>query len=194
MSSTETGALSEDLRKRLMDVARDSIAHGFRAHTPLPVEPAEFPPPLREPRATFVTLMLHSELRGCIGNLEPQRPLVEDVAANAFAAAFHDPRFVPLTEEEYPELNIRISILSPNTEIPFRSEDELLRQLRPRVDGLVIQLGIHRATFLPSVWESLPRTEDFLEHLKHKAGIHPGDDLRGLKAWRYATESFSGPC
>jgi AmmeMemoRadiSam system protein A len=194
MPSTENNALPEGLPQQLIAVARRSIEHGLSTRSPLSVDVTAYPLGLREPRATFVTLMLHEALRGCIGTLEANRPLVEDVVVNAYAAAFHDPRFSPLTEAELLEVKVRISILSPNTEVQFCTEEELLRTLRPGVDGLTIQRGDQRATFLPVVWESLPRPEDFLEHLKHKAGIPAGSGSNGLRAWRYTTESFAEPC
>ena len=148
--------LSKEDRTTLLDVARRSIQHGLTEHSPLPVKLEEYAETLRPIRATFITLETEGRLRGCIGTLEARSPLVKDVADHAFAAAFEDPRFPPLRSEEFPHLDIHISVLSPAEPLHFQSEDELLAQLRPGVDGLILRLGQQRrATFLPSVWETL---------------------------------------
>ena len=108
-------------------VARRSIEYGVRTGRPLPVDPSDFPPELREPRASFVTLHEDGALRGCIGALDPRQPLVEDVAENAFKAAFEDPRFPPVRPHELPHLEISVSVLSPLELLPVDSEEELLR-------------------------------------------------------------------
>jgi hypothetical protein len=172
----------------LLRVARESIGEGLARGRALPVRAADFPEPLRAARATFVTLHRGGLLRGCIGALEVRLPLVEDVALHAFAAAFQDPRFPPLEPPELCDLDIHVSILTPSTRIDFRDEPELLRQLRPGVDGLTIAQGNRRATFLPSVWESLPDPGDFLQHLKRKAGISGEAAAVPLLAWRYTVQ------
>ena len=129
---------------------------------------------LAQPAATFVTLKLADELRGCIGSLKPLRPLGVDVRENAIAAAFRDPRFPPLAVAEYEAVAVEISLLSADERLNVRDEADLLARLRPNVDGLVLEYGHHRATFLPQVWESLPEPRDFLVALKRKAGL-PGD-------------------
>jgi len=177
----------------LLDTARRSVAYGLEEGRPPPVRAEDYEPALRPARATFVTLDIAHRLRGCIGTLEPRLPLVEDVAQHAFDAAFRDPRFPPVSREEVPRLEVHISILSPHEPIEFRDEGDLLRQLRPGVDGLVIACGPRRATFLPSVWESLPDPVGFLDHLKQKAGIPPGPSPEPLRAWRYTAESVSEP-
>ncbi|HMP76721.1 MAG TPA: AmmeMemoRadiSam system protein A [Kiritimatiellia bacterium] len=180
--------LDEANRRRLRDIARESIRHGLSNHGPPALADAGLPAELREPGAVFVTLEINGRLRGCIGSLEPRRALAEDVNANAYAAAFVDPRFPPVTEAEVPALNIHIALLHPATPLPCTDEADLQRQLRPGIDGLILQNGHHRATFLPAVWADLPRPRDFLHHLKAKAGMPPeywGDDLR---FWRYEVE------
>jgi len=117
--------------------------------------------------------------------------LVEDVAENAWSAAFRDPRFPPLTAAELPGLGIHISVLTPPQPMHFTSEADLLRQIRPGVDGLILQDGWARGTFLPSVWESLPRVADFWTQLKHKAGLPAHHWSADLRVFRYETESFS---
>ena len=145
---------------------------------------------LREKRATFVTLTMDGALRGCIGMLEACRPLAEDVAANACAAAFEDPRFEPLSIEEFETVEIHISVLSPPEEIFFSSEAGLLEQIRPGVDGLILQEGGRRGTFLPSVWEELPDRELFWDHLKMKAGLPARYWSETLRVFRYTAEYF----
>ncbi len=129
---------------------------------------------LQEPGASFVTLTQQGALRGCIGSLAAQRPLLEDVRANAVAAALHDPRFPPLQAVELPRTRIEVSLLSAAEDMDVESEADAIAQLRPGIDGVVLRLGQARGTFLPQVWESLPRPEDFLLQLKRKAGL-PGD-------------------
>jgi uncharacterized protein len=180
-------------RAILLDIAARSIAHGLEHPRPLDLDPAEYPEPLRALRATFVTLERHADLRGCIGVLEAFRPLVVDVAHNAFAAAFEDPRFPPLRAAEYPELTLKLSVLTPAEPLTFGSEVELLAQIRPGVDGLILSDRGRRGTFLPSVWEQLPNPRDFLDHLKRKAGLPPGHWSDSLRIARYTTESFGGP-
>jgi AmmeMemoRadiSam system protein A len=145
-------------------------------------------PELKEKRATFVTLTIDGDLRGCIGMLDACRPLAEDVAQNAVSAAFHDPRFPPLSRDEFDDLKISISVLSPPQEMTFSSEADLLEQIRPSVDGLILQEGFRKGTFLPSVWEELPEKEMFFEHLKLKAGLPAGYWSDTLCVSRYTAE------
>jgi AmmeMemoRadiSam system protein A len=124
--------------------------------------------------ASFVTLTQDGDLRGCIGSLEAHRPLVVDVQKNAVAAAFHDPRFSPLSNHEFARVRVEVSQLSAAEPLAFENEAHALNQLRPRVDGLILEYGRHRSTFLPQVWETLARPEIFLAQLKRKAGL-PAD-------------------
>ncbi|HEY0722037.1 MAG TPA: AmmeMemoRadiSam system protein A [Gammaproteobacteria bacterium] len=178
-------------RKILLQLAESSIRYGITHRRPLSVEPADYPETLRQPGACFVTLASHGALRGCIGSLEARRPLVEEVVNNAFAAAFRDPRFPPLTSGELHALELHISILTSPTPLCFSSESELLAQLKPGVDGLILEDEGCRATFLPAVWESLPKPADFLCHLKRKAGLPPDHWSNTLQVSCYQTESFS---
>jgi uncharacterized protein len=180
----------ETLRERLLEVAELSVWHGLTHDHPLPVHPPDEPPPLCEPRASFVTLSRHGRLRGCIGTIEPLRPLVDDVAHNAYAAAFRDPRFLPITEAELPELVLQISLLTRPQPLVFGSEPELLQQLRPGRDGLILHDGGHRGTLLPAVWESVPDPREFLRQLKIKAGLPPEWWSDALTVERYNTVSF----
>jgi hypothetical protein len=181
---------SPEARTILLDLARRSIVHGLDRSTPLPVDPADYPEPLRAERAAFVTLHLHGELRGCIGHLEAVQPLVRDVVENAYAAAFRDPRFPPLSRQELPGLAVHISILTAPEPMTFATEADLLAQIRPGIDGLILIEGQARGTFLPSVWESLSEPRDFLNHLKRKAGLPAEHWSDRLRVERYTTESF----
>jgi AmmeMemoRadiSam system protein A len=163
--------LNAEQKRLVLDTATESIRHGVEHGKALPVNVADYPPALRVPRATFVTLTLAGELRGCIGMLEAVRPLITDVSENAYAAAFRDPRFAPVSTDEVDRLQIHVSILSESEPLAFSSEESLIAQLRPGVDGLILEAGRHRGTFLPSVWESLPEPHEFLRHLKLKAGL-----------------------
>ncbi len=167
------GGYSAEEECLLLEVARDAIAHCLREGEPLGADVDSFPPALRANRASFVSLHLGGDLRGCIGGFEASDPLVVDVAKHACDAAVRDPRFSVLTEAELAELEISISVLGPFEELHVVSEEELLQILRPRVDGVLIEEGALRATFLPSVWEQLPEPRDFLMQLKKKAGIPP---------------------
>ncbi|WP_456376610.1 AmmeMemoRadiSam system protein A [Thiolapillus sp.] len=188
MSSTK---LNEQQRLVLLHTARASIRTGLFEGHPLDVEPADFEPELQAQRATFVTLNKHGELRGCIGHLEAIQPLIKDVADNAFSAAFQDQRFPPLNKSEFDQIEIHISVLSPPEPLSFVSEQDLLQQIRPGIDGLILQDGYYRGTFLPSVWEQLPTREEFLAHLKIKAGLPANYWSDSLQVSRYTAESFS---
>ena len=191
MSSPDSNSLNGQQRLTLLEVARQSIAHGLRTGWPPRVDPTDYEPALQVKRAAFVTLNKGGRLRGCIGHLEAIQPLVTDVAENAFAAAFRDPRFPPVTAGEFDALEIHISVLSPPEPVDFTSEADLLRQIRPGIDGLILEEGPYRGTFLPSVWEQLPDRHQFLAQLKLKAGLPPDYWSDSIKVFRYATESFS---
>jgi len=184
--------LADTDRNILLDTAWESIRHGLQHGTALAVEAADFAAPLSEAGASFVTLHRRDELRGCIGSLQAFRPLVSDVAENAFAAAFRDPRFSPLRAQELGDLTLDISVLSAPQSMRFSTEQDLLQQLQPHRDGLILQEGSRRGTFLPSVWESLPEPERFLQHLKIKAGLAPDHWSQDIQVWRYSTECFGG--
>jgi uncharacterized protein len=179
---------NEIQQQQLLQVAWQSIQQGLAQGKPLPVDMSAYPPALTATRATFVTLQINHQLRGCIGTLQARRPLVEDVSANAFAAAFNDHRFTPLTAGEFENLSLYISILTPPEAMVITSEQDLLQQLQPCIDGLIIKEGNKRATFLPSVWESLPQPVDFLNRLKLKAGL-PGNYWSDtMQAYRYQAD------
>jgi len=182
--------LSTHHREILHETAYRSIEQGFKNGEALKPELSNYEDCLTEKAATFVTLKKEGELRGCIGILEPIRPLIVDVAYNAYMAAFNDRRFAPLAEDELERLSIHISVLNTPEEMSFKSEQDLIEQLRPGEDGLIIEDDGSRATFLPSVWESVDDKTEFLSHLKLKAGL-PGNYWSDtIKAKRYSVESF----
>ena len=183
-------SLGEREQEILRQVARDSIQHGLSRDRPLPVTPGSYPAPLEEPGAVFVTLEREGRLRGCIGSYVARRPLVEDVAENAFAAAFLDPRFPPLSREETDGLDLHISLLTPPVPVEATTRRELLDTLRPGVDGLLLEDPPHRATFLPQVWEALPDPDEFLDQLFMKGGLPRGHWSPTLRFHRYTVLEF----
>jgi AmmeMemoRadiSam system protein A len=191
MNDSDHNSLNTQARTVLLGVARDSIHKGLTEGCPLSADPDDYPAELRQQRASFVTINLDGQLRGCIGHLKAVQALVQDIAENAFAAAFRDPRFPPLNAEEFPPLDVHISVLSPAEPMTFSSESDLIAQLRPGVDGLILEDGAAHGTFLPSVWDSLPDPRDFLAHLKNKAGLSSRHWSPDVKVLRYRTESFS---
>jgi AmmeMemoRadiSam system protein A len=186
--STDT-PLPPALADQLVGVAWRAIRAGLDGGPRLTVRAADYPDALRAHRATFVTLRRHGELRGCIGAIVAHRPLVEDVAHNACAAAFSDPRFPPLERHELDGLDLHLSILSPMEPLTYRSEADLVRQIRPGVDGLLLEDGRHVGTLLPSVWESLPDPEAFWRALKRKAGLPADYWSPTLRVCRYTAAS-----
>jgi AmmeMemoRadiSam system protein A len=151
---------------------------------------AEDAPWLKEPGATFVTLTQQDQLRGCIGSLVAHRPLLDDVKENAIAAAFRDPRFAPLTEQEFEYTEVEVSLLSAAEPMTFSSERDALSQLRPGVDGVIFEYSHYRSTFLPQVWEQLPDPAEFMAHLKHKAGLAPSFWANEVQLSRYAVQKW----
>ncbi|MBU0743861.1 MAG: AmmeMemoRadiSam system protein A [Gammaproteobacteria bacterium] len=172
----------------LLKVADDAIKFGLKEHKIQPIKLEDYPKNLQSHGASFVTLEINKQLHGCIGTLEAYRPLIQDVAQNAYAAAFLDMRFPSLTAEEYPSITKHISILSQPTPIFFDSEENLIKQIRPGIDGLVLSDNGYRGTFLPAVWESLPQPKQFLQHLKLKAGLPENYWSKTLKIERYTVE------
>lgn len=170
----------------LLLLARNAIAQALGE----PTRPHAEPEWLDEPGATFVTLTQRGALRGCVGSLEAERALRADVSANAYAAAFRDSRFAPLTLHEYLYTDIELSLLSPLEPIECASEQQALAELRPGVDGVVFECGVHRSTFLPQVWRELPEPRAFLAHLKQKAGLPAGFWSEDVKLLRYTVTKW----
>lgn len=179
---------SKDHQQILLDIAHQSIDYGLKHGVPLPIDLYDYETELTKKRATFVTLKYNNELRGCIGMLEAIRPLITDVSENAYSAAFRDNRFAPMTQKEAQDLSISISVLSPPEPILFISEKDLLKKIRPGVDGLILKDGYHRGTFLPSVWEQVDSPQEFLKHLKLKAGLPPNHWSDSIEIERYTAE------
>ncbi|ABC32596.1 uncharacterized conserved protein [Hahella chejuensis KCTC 2396] len=151
------------------------------------VDLSRFPDTLRQQAASFVTVLKKGELRGCIGVLEAIRPLVQDVSHNAYSAAFEDPRFAPLRQEEWRLCALHISVLTPPQLLSFTSEQDLICKLKAGEDGLILSWRGHRATFLPSVWEQLPDPRVFISELKRKAGLEKEFWADDIKAEIYQT-------
>lgn len=177
-------------RCELLAIARASIEEGVETGRPKSIDLNRLPAALQAIRCTFVTLHSEGQLRGCTGSMEPVQPLAVDVSVAACQTALNDPRFYPVQAEEIAGLHIEVSILSPLRAFPVAGEADLLARLEPGVDGLVLELGPRRATFLPKVWESLPDPRQFLTELKRKAGL-PGDFWsEKMVLHRYHTETF----
>lgn len=162
--------LNSEERVILLRIAREAIEHAVNK-IPLPeLELSRLPRHLQAQGASFVTLTIDNNLRGCIGALQAYQPLAQDVQEHAVAAALDDYRFPPVSQAEVPLINIEISCLTPGQSLEYRDSDDLVRKLRPGRDGVVLCYGSRRATFLPQVWEKLPNPEDFLSHLCLKMG------------------------
>ncbi|MFW5970189.1 MAG: AmmeMemoRadiSam system protein A [Halofilum sp. (in: g-proteobacteria)] len=187
-----TGSELRSHGRDLIAVAERAIDHGLAYGLPPMVEIDRWPGPLRAERASFVTLLAADRsLRGCIGTIEPHRPLVDDINANAFAAAFEDPRFPPLRAAERPGLSCELSILTPPEPMTFTDEADLLKRLRPGVDGVLIEAGERRGTLLPAVWEQLPDPAEFWSTLKAKAGLAQEMLPDNLAVYRYRAEHIA---
>ena len=182
--------LTDKQKQQLHIIAKDSIRHGLQTGEALTIELNNYDEALQKKRATFITLHKDNQLRGCIGILEPLRPLAEDVSHNAFSAAFSDRRFPPVTTDEFDALAIHISILSTPVKMTFISEDDLVSQLRPGIDGLILEEEHHRGTFLPSVWKSIDNKQEFLNHLKQKSGLADNYWSDNVNVYRYTVEDF----
>ena len=169
--------LSQEQGNGLINLARKTIAGRLKLPGNAPwkedetSEESNFEPVLQEKRGTFVTLKIKGQLRGCMGCLTPTETTLKGVQRNAINAAFNDPRFPALTAEELEQADIEVSILTEPQVLEYTDGDNLIAKLRPNIDGVILQQGFSRATFLPQVWEQLPRTEDFLAHLCRKAGL-----------------------
>jgi len=183
--------LTDTDRSILLSLARQSIEN-FINGLPIPsLDSSTLSPILRESGASFVTLTYHGYLRGCVGALEPYQSLVEDVREHAIAAAFQDYRFPPVQSKEIKEIKIEISYLTRPKILKYKNPNELVKILRPKIDGVVLRDGMRRATFLPQVWEKIPKPEDFLEELCMKMGASA--DLwrrKKLDVLTYQVEEF----
>lgn len=183
--------LTQEERAILLRLARQALELGVHSQPLAPLDLASLPLRLAEPGACFVTLTRRGELRGCVGALEPYQPLADDVREHAVAAALQDLRFPPVTAAELPEIAIEISCLTTPQPLDYSTPDELPMRLRPGVDGVVLREGLRRATFLPQVWEKLPKPEDFLRHLCMKMGVDASYwRYKKLQVFTYQVEEF----
>ncbi|MGZ6346973.1 MAG: AmmeMemoRadiSam system protein A [Anaerolineales bacterium] len=165
--------LTEEEKRTLLRIARQALESGVKGETLPPLDPASMTTCLKEHGASFVTLTVHGNLRGCIGALEPYQPLVEDVREHAIAAALEDPRFPPVQPAELENIEIEVSRLTPPTKLEYKDTNDLLAKLRPNVDGVILRDDWQRATFLPQVWEKIPDKDEFLSNLCYKMGASP---------------------
>lgn len=184
---SQLGISDAERGRLLLAIARATLAEELGLQTSALPEPAW----LAEPCACFVTLKKGELLRGCVGSMQAYRSLLEDLRGNSRAAAFSDPRFSPLKPAGLDELTIEVSLLSPLSPVSFDSEEDLLRQLRPRVDGLLLEFEGHRGTFLPAVWSSIPVPGLFLAKLKAKASLPEDFWSPEIQLKRYTTRSWS---
>ncbi|MGC8856063.1 MAG: AmmeMemoRadiSam system protein A [Anaerolineae bacterium] len=190
----ENEHLSEEEKRILLQLARQALEHGVHGTKLPPLDWASLPERLRAPGATFVTLTVKGALRGCVGALEPYQPLAEDVREHAIAAALEDYRFPPVRPEELNRICIEVSVLTRPQPLEYATADELLSRLRPHIDGVILQDGLRRATFLPQVWDKIPAPADFLDNLCYKMGVSP--DLwrrKHLDVFIYQVEEFHEP-
>lgn len=191
MAPMPTPSIEPAEQRLLLGIARRSIAAALTGRDDDALAIAEQCQVLQQHLANFVTLTLHDRLRGCIGTLAPEGSLADSVSRNAYRAAFNDPRFEPLDELELPRVRIALSVLGQAEPLTVASEAALCRVLRPQRDGLIIELGEQRATFLPSVWEALSDPSEFVTQLKRKAGLPAGSWSAQLRVWRYQVQYFS---
>jgi AmmeMemoRadiSam system protein A len=184
--------LNQTEREILLRAARNAIEKAVLGIFDLDVNKERIPESLNEHGATFVTLTKNGLLRGCIGALNPTKPLIDDVCEHAVAAAMDDFRFPPLGPDEVDQIRIEISRISPPLEINFANIDELLSEIQPGVDGIIIRDGNARATFLPQVWTKIPDKEKFLSYLCKKMGA-PADlwKKKKIEVLKYQVEEFS---
>ena len=178
-------------RQQMLVTAHEAIEHGLNLGTRIELDHRQFSPQLLQQRACFVTLKIDDLLRGCIGSLIASEPLIDNIAYNAFSAAFHDPRFDALEHFELPLLETEISILSDSETIICDSEQQLLERLRPDTDGLILRENELCGTFLPRVWQQLPDPQDFVRQLKSKIGLAEDYWSATLTAERYTVQSYS---
>jgi len=183
--------LDEIQQDVLIKIARNAIDKATSLQ-PLPrIDLDNLPSSLQENGASFVTLTVNGRLRGCIGTLEAYQPLALDVQEHAIAAALEDPRFPKVQPSELHDIRIEVSVLTPKVPLSYSGPDDLLHQLKPGIDGVVLQDGFRRATFLPQVWDQLPEPEQFLSHLCRKMGA-PADlwQKKALNVFLYQVQEF----
>ena len=186
-----TEKLSQTEQDILLKIAREGLEDAVKEEPLADINLSLLPPSLQELGASFVTLTIHGRLRGCIGTLEAYQPLAEDVQEHAVAAALQDPRFPIVQPPELPDIEIEVSALTPKTALYYEDPQDLINTLRPNIDGVVLQDGFRKATFLPQVWKQLPTPEEFLSHLCVKMGA-PAHlwQKRHLQVFTYQVQEF----
>ena len=162
--------LTLEEQKTLLRMAREAMEHAVRGEELPPLDPSELSSNLREEGASFVTLTIRGQLRGCIGALEAYQPLADDVREHAVAAALEDPRFPQVREDELSRIQVEVSRLTRPVPLEYKDAQDLLSKIRPHVDGVILKDGFRRATFLPQVWEKIPDPSEFLDNLCYKMG------------------------
>jgi uncharacterized protein len=183
--------LTLEEQKILLHMARQALECGVRGEKLPPLDETSLSSQLHEIGASFVTLTIQGELRGCIGALEAHQPLAQDVREHAVAAALEDPRFPPVREDELSRIQIEVSRLTRPIPLPYKDAVDLLSKITPHVDGVILRDGFRRATFLPQVWEKIPNRVEFLNYLCHKMGA--GEDAwitHHLEVFIYHVEEF----
>lgn len=184
--------LTFEERKFLLDFARVAIDAHISNKPFQPIKPGSLTEALLEYAASFVTLSKEGQLRGCVGGLEPRFPLYQDVYTHAIAAATQDFRFPPVQPYELPQIQIEISRLSIPIKLEYKDPDDLIKKLCPFRDGVLIQYGARRATFLPQVWKKIPDPHLFLDRLCEKLGCAPNIwCLEPLEICVYQVEEFN---
>ncbi len=183
--------LNHQDKKTLLCIARDAINAKAKAEALRPLDAYQLSPALLENGACFVTLTKEGYLRGCIGSLEASQSLAQDVQERAIQAAFEDPRFPAVQASELPFIKVEVSHVSPAQPLPYEKPTDLPMLLKPYRDGVILKAGYRRATFLPQVWEQLPKPEDFLSHLCQKMGM-PGNYWQStlMEVFTYTVEAF----
>jgi len=169
----EIDFLSPAEKQILLTLARESLECGVKTGKLPELDLHSIPPRLCEHGASFVTLTINAELRGCVGALQAYQPLVQDVREHTVAAALQDPRFPPVQISELNGIRIEVSRLTDPVELKYSSAEDLLTRLRPHIDGVILRDGFRRATFLPQVWSKIPDVADFLDNLCYKMGAEP---------------------
>lgn len=165
-----TDKLNENEKQTLLRIARESMEHAVKKEKMPPLDLNSMSELMRADGASFVTLTIHGNLRGCIGALEPYQALALDVREHAIAAALEDPRFPPVSPSELEKIEVEVSRLTVPERLEYTDAEDLLAKLRPNIDGVILRDGFHRATFLPQVWDKIPDKEDFLDNLCYKMG------------------------
>ena len=184
----KVSGISAETKGFLLGLARQSLEASVKGEKLGALQ--TIPEPAQENRGCFVTLTINGELRGCIGYIEPIKPLYQAVMENARNAALSDPRFPPVSPGELSSIKVEVSVLTKPTLLPYRDPEDLLQKLVPGIDGVILEQGPYQSTFLPQVWGQLPDKVQFLEHLSLKGGM-PRDGWKTAQVKRYRAEHFS---